>query len=271
MRSDEFDAMHAHYETGLEQTRLDQGAGIVEFERTKEIIGRHLPGPPSTVADVGGGPGRYAQWLARRGYSVRHRDIVPLHVEQLQDAAAGLDIETAVGDATDLDIADESVDAVLLLGPLYHLPRRSERVRALGEARRIVRIGGPVFVAAISRWSARVCGTLSDRMYREFPVIHDLLPVVERSGVMPALFPGNFSGFGHRPGQLAREVRGAGLELVDLVAVEGATAMLNDLTERMHDPVDAQVVLDTARALERVPELLGVGPHLLATARRSDR
>jgi hypothetical protein len=81
------------------------------------------------------------------------------------------------------------------------------------------------------------------------------------------LFPGSFTGFGHRPRQLADEVRAANLKLVDLVAVEGPVAMLADLTERMHDPTDGAVVLDAAQALERVPELLGVGPHLLATAR----
>jgi hypothetical protein len=39
-----------------------------------------------------------------------------------------------------------------------------------------------------------------------------------------------------------------------------------DITERMNDPVDRAVVLDAARALERIPEMLGIGPHLLATA-----
>ena len=55
------------------------------------------------------------------------------------------------GDATDLDLDDSSVDAVLLLGPLYHLHRRSDRLQALREAKRIVRPGGPIFAAAISR------------------------------------------------------------------------------------------------------------------------
>jgi hypothetical protein len=38
---------------------------------------------------------------------------------------------------------------------------------------------------------------------------------------------------------------------------------------RLDDPTAWQVVLDTARAIERVPELLGLSPHLIATARRS--
>jgi SAM-dependent methyltransferase len=112
--------------------------------RTVEIIARWLPSPPGVIADLGGGPGRYAIWLAERGYRVQHRDIVPLHVEQTAAATAGYPaVTTAVGDARDVDLDEASVDAVLLLGPLYHLADRRDRVRALGEARRVVRPGGP--------------------------------------------------------------------------------------------------------------------------------
>jgi SAM-dependent methyltransferase len=270
-RGDERRAVLEYYALGLEQARLDSGSGLLEFERTKEIISRHLPGVPSIVADIGGGPGRYALWLAGLGHTVRHRDVVPLHVEQLSLAATGQgSIEAAVGDATELDLDDDSVDAVLLLGPLYHLTRRRDRLRALNEARRIVRPGGTVFVAAISRWAAHLHGVLAQQLYRDLPDILDELGHVERHGVLRPLFPGSFTGYTHRPRQLAGEVRAAELELIDLVAVEGAAVLLADLDGRMQDPVDRRVVLDTSRALERVPELIGVGPHLLATALRAD-
>lgn len=53
-------ALHGHYALGKERDRLGDANGVVEFERTKEILLRHLPAPPSVVADIGGGPGRYA-------------------------------------------------------------------------------------------------------------------------------------------------------------------------------------------------------------------
>lgn len=74
--------VRAYYQTGVERDRLDSALGVVEFERTKEIIGRHVPTPPAPVADISGGPGRHAVWLAGLGYDVIHRDVVPLHVEQ---------------------------------------------------------------------------------------------------------------------------------------------------------------------------------------------
>ncbi len=91
---------------------------------------------------------------------------------------------------------------------------------------------------------------------------------MERTGFGSPLFPGAFTAYFHRPGQLRQEIRAAGLRVADLVCVEGAASLLGDLAERLADPGRRDVVFETARATERVPELLGVGPHLLATAIR---
>ncbi len=264
------DVMHEYYELGKEADRLSSsGAGRLEFERTQEIVQRHLPPPPATIADIGGGPGRYALWLAGLGYRVLHRDLVPLHVEQVRSTAGpGSFIDTAIGDARSLDLEDASVDAVLLLGPLYHLTRRADRVQALGEAKRVVRPGGPVFGAAISRWATRLDGMLRLRIYEQAPAVADLIGPLERTGVMPPLVPNGFNGFAHRPGQLRAEFASAGLAVQDLVCVEGAAFLLNDLEDRAGDERAWQVVLETARAHERVAELMGLGPHLLATGVR---
>jgi SAM-dependent methyltransferase len=261
--------LRAHYERGEERDRLERRVGLLEFARTAEIVLRRLPPAPALVADIGGGPGRYALWLAGLGYRVEHRDLMPLHVRQLSEEANDVDgLRTAVGDARDLDLADASVDAVLLLGPLYHLRRRADRVRALAEARRVVRPGGPVFAAAISRWAPRLDGELVQRLYEQIPDIREATLEVERTGVLPPLRSGYFSGFCHRPRQLRDEVRDAGLEVADLVSVEGPAFLLGDLAERWDDPAAREVILDTARAVERVPELLGLGPHFLVTGVR---
>jgi SAM-dependent methyltransferase len=115
--------IRSYYELGLERDRLVQGYSRIEFERTKELLVRHLPAPPARVLDVGGGPGAYASWLADRGYGVQLVDALPLHVEQATELAAGR-FSAVVGDARRLDEPDASWDAVLLLGPLYHLLER---------------------------------------------------------------------------------------------------------------------------------------------------
>lgn len=95
MASPDLQALFEHYNAGAERERLFSPQGLLEFERSKEIIRRVLPPPGSTVADIGGGPGQYALWLADLGYKVIHRDLIPLHVEQLSQArGADARIET---------------------------------------------------------------------------------------------------------------------------------------------------------------------------------
>jgi SAM-dependent methyltransferase len=257
--------MRAYYEQGKERDRLAGSKGALEFERTKEILQRRMPPAPAAIADIGGGPGYYALWLAELGYTVQHRDLMDLHVDQLR-AFGNASIQTSAGDARHLDLLDSSVDAVLLLGPLYHLPERRDRIQTLKEARRIVRAAGPIFIAAISRWAPRLDGVLQERLYEHNPDFLSLLPEVERTGKLPPVVPNGFVGYTHRPGDLADEVSEAGLQLDDLVGVEGLPLAGTDMQSRVGDPTAWNVLLDAARVIERVPELLGLSPHLLATA-----
>ncbi len=84
------------------------------------------------------------------------------------------------------------MDAVLLLGPIYHLRRRDQRLRAQWEAWRVVRPGGPMFVAAHLPLAPRLDGELRARLDESLPAIRELTPRVERTGWMPPLFPGSF-------------------------------------------------------------------------------
>jgi SAM-dependent methyltransferase len=122
--------------------------GRLERERTMELLLRVLPPAPARVLDVGGGPGVYAARLAALGYRVTLVDPVPRHLEQ---AAAHGTFAVEQGDARSLTAADASADAVLLLGPLYHLVDPADRAQALREAVRAVRPGGLIAAAFISR------------------------------------------------------------------------------------------------------------------------
>lgn len=98
-----------------------------------------------------------------------------------------------------------------------------------------------------------------------------LIAEVERTGWLPPLRPGSFFGYTHRPMQLRSEARAAGLSVVSLVSVEGAASMLADLDERATSSEDWRVVLDTARASESVPELIGIGPSWSSAGRHTRR
>ncbi|MGH3488308.1 MAG: class I SAM-dependent methyltransferase, partial [Actinopolymorphaceae bacterium] len=141
--------MFRYYADSGEAGRLSSGAGELEQVRTQDLLVRHLPAAPATVLDVGGAAGVHALWLAKRDYEVHLVDPVPGHVEQAQAASIAQPTHplasATTGDARALRRPDASVDAVLLLGPLYHLTERADRLRALEEVHRVLRPGGVVF------------------------------------------------------------------------------------------------------------------------------
>jgi len=264
------EAVAAYYARGLERDRLAAGQGALEFVRTQALLERYLPPPPAVIADIGGGPGRYALWLADRGYRVHLVDPVPLHIEQARLAARGNAalVSAAVGDARDLQLPDASADAVLLLGPLYHLAERTERLQALAEARRVCRPGGVIIAAAISRFASTLDGLRGG--FLEDPAFATIAAGDRRDGRHrnPTGDPAYFTtAYFHRPEELAAECAAAGLAPEATLAVEGPGWLLPDLDARLADQRRRAVLLDALAALDAEPALLGVSAHLLAVAR----
>jgi len=261
----------AHYAEVPEGQRL--GPLSLERVRTWELLGRHLPPAPAVVLDVGGAAGVYALPLAARGYEVHLVDPMARHVEQALRASAQQPrtplASAAVGDARHLDRADASVDAVLLLGPLYHLTDRPDRIRAMREARRVLRPDGVVAAAAISRFASTCDGLL--RGYLDDPAFEAIIERDLRDGQHrnPAGRPEWFTtAYFHLPEELPGEVAGAGLSLQALLAIEGPAWMLPDIQQRLADPAGRERVLRAIRRVEAEPSLLGASSHLLAVARR---
>ena len=133
-----------YYSKGQEQNRL-LSRHALERERTQELLTRYLPPAPAMVLDVGGAAGVYALWLAKLGYAVHVIDPVPLHIAQAKAASSDQPehplASAALGDACRLDWPDASADAVLMLGPLYHLTERADRLQALREGYRVLKPG----------------------------------------------------------------------------------------------------------------------------------
>src|SRR2546430_7962313 len=205
--------IRSYYDTGVELERVQKGYSRIEFARTKEILERYLPGAPARVLDVGGGPGAYAEWLADAGYEVRLVDATPLHVREAIERAGGR-FSAVEGDARALGEPDESYDVVLLLGPLYHLTERDDRLAALREARRVLRPGGLLAAAAISRFASLLDGLhggyLADSTF--WPVVErDLVDGQHRSPPGAGEAPIFTTSYFHRPEELGAEVVEAGV------------------------------------------------------------
>ncbi|MGH2635865.1 MAG: class I SAM-dependent methyltransferase [Actinomycetota bacterium] len=258
----------AHYAEGVELERLAGGSSRIEFERTRELLLRFLPSAPARVLDVGGGPGVYAEWLVGLGYKVDLIDAVELHVTQARNRSArsGRRFEATLGDARSIERDESSVDAVLVLGPLYHLPKPDDRALALTEARRVVRPRGVVAVAAISRFASLLDG-LTSRFLGD-PAFDAIVEQDLRDG-RHRNPTGNLDYFTtayfHRPEELAAELVDAGLACEGVFGVEGPGWLLG---ERWDEPDDRDRILRVARELESEPSAKGVSAHLLAIGRR---
>ena len=216
----------------------------------------------------GAQPASMPAWLAGDGYQVHVVDLVPRHVEKVVHDLGVSGVTAEVGDARQLGQEDDSFDCVLLLGPLYHLTEHSDRMRALGEANRVVRPSGIVAVAAISRFAS-----LFDGLARGYLFDPDFRTIVQRDlEEGQHRNPGNrehwfTTAYLHDPAGLSDEVVGAGLELVELVGLEGMAGWLGQLADRWGTPADRAVILDSARSVEHEASVLGLSAHLLAVAR----
>src|SRR5215831_20426255 len=236
-----------------EDQRLAHGLGQLELVRTREIVRRHLPDGPLRVLDVGGATGVHAAWLAEDGHRVHVVDPVATQIARALEspgARAGR-ITAEVGDARRLAAGQASFDAVLLLGPLYHLTERADRLTALAEARRVVKPGGPVFAAAISRFASLFDGLARGFLFE--PGFEEIVESDLRDGQHrnPTDRPHWFTtAYFHHPDELEQELRASGLRVREALGIEGLAGWLGHLGDRWSDPAARDAIVRSARVVE---------------------
>jgi len=269
MNSDEPSrAIERYYDQQPEQEweRLERHR--TEFALTLRALVGHLPPPPARVLDCGGGPGRYAIELARRGYEVTLFDLSAecLRLAREKAAEAGVTlVGFEQGTATDLSrFPDETFDATLLMGPLYHLLEETERRRALAEAYRVLKPGSALFAAFTCRYSPlRYAAVYAPAWPVDNPErLKDFLA----TGVMP---PGDkdFRFVAHyaHPGQVIPLCQRAGFEVVTVLGIEGIVSLIEDEVNALSGAAwEAWVDLNERVAPDT--SLHGGVEHLLAVA-----
>ena len=152
--------------TEIVRTYYDAGVETVwarieirpEFLITCRYIERYVKAG-DRVLDIGGGPGRYSLWLAGKGCDMTLLDLSPENVRFAQQKAAerGLPLTALTGDARRADEAAAGLfDCVLLMGPLYHLLAKSERVAAVKASLRLLKPGGVFFASFINMFAGMI-------------------------------------------------------------------------------------------------------------------
>lgn len=258
-RQEAIDARIAEYYTAEfdEHSRLTSRSaqGQLEHHRLLELVGARVA--PGKLIDIGGGTGVNAIAFDKAGFTVTLIDPVPSHVAH----ASARGIHAVEGDARRLDFADASFEVALVLGPLYHLASRTDRLSSLQEAARVVKVGGWVFAAGLSRFVAFGNAVIGGA---DISIDDALLALLQRGSPPPHLrFP---AGHFHTAQSLALEMQAAGLEDVTVEGVEGpAGIMLESIPASGVDIVTAALTL--ARAQDRSHAVSDLSAHLLGIGR----
>jgi ubiquinone/menaquinone biosynthesis C-methylase UbiE len=206
--------------------------------------------------------------LAERGYEVHLLDAVPRLVQEAlrrSEASASRIRSCRVGDARQLPFQDGLADAVLLFGPLYHLTDACERLVTLEEARRVLRPGGVLFAAAISR-----CASALDGIARDLFADPTFAAIVQQDLKLgqhrneTSNWEYFTTAYFHRPDELHAELEKVGFTCQAVVGLEGPGWMLSDFDARWADSRKREDLLRVARALETEPSIVGLSAHLLA-------
>ena len=241
------------YRRSCEETRLTRSKSArVEFLTTLRYIERYLK-PGARVLDIGAGAGEYSLHFSRKGHDVSALELSDANIATFRGRLTDEDTVCPVhGNALDLSIyEDASFDAVLLLGPLYHLHSREDRLRCIEEAKRVCRPDGKIFLAFISndlvimtmqqiQHDYLLCGDYDKETFRlcDFPFVFDTIL--------------------HARALL----RDADLQVIHEVASDGLSELLAGMIDRMDEKTYQQYLRYHGYICEK-PECIGLSNHLL--------
>lgn len=262
--------IRGYYEGGFDEgMRLTDGS--LEWVRSKELIGRVLPQAPARVADIAGGTGPYAVWLAELGHQVSLLDLVPAHVARARElaAAAGVVVDCVEGDARALPWSDDSFDVVLVMGALYHLQSRTDRLACVREAHRVLKPGGVLVAAYIGRWASLFdgyrYGFVADARFAAI-LDEDLTSGRHENPFdRPAWFTTSYF---HTPAEIPEELAAVGFEDIHVLPVEGFTSV-SGVPELLRTESGMATVLAHIRVTETEPALIGASSHLMSLSRKA--
>lgn len=267
------------YNSGVEKNRLRTDLGLIEFARTCEILMENLLSPPAVIYDIGGGYGEYSWWLADKGYTVYLYDLSKKNIEMAAQLApeypACTLVDAQVADARNIQRPDCSADAILLLGPLYHIVEYAERQEALEECHRLLKPNGLLFCAAITRYATALWATTTYGLSNDLLGDNDFLEMITRELTdgqhikkPNSTYKGLGRSFFHLPKELKTEIEAAGFYGVDVRGVIGPAWLVPNLDEQWKDATQRENILRLVRLLEKEEAIMGLSTHILSIARK---
>lgn len=254
------------YDAGVEAewSRIDRHP--VEFAVTNRVLKEYLPSPTAKILDFGGGPGRYALDLTKQGYQVTLADLSPANIAFAEEKSKQLNLplaKTLVHDATKpLPFRENEFDAVLLMGPLYHLTTYEQRLAAVRNSLHVLKPGGMLFAAFITMLGAlrSIVQGAPNQLTEEWRTMKDGLndPSLGFTEAYFALVP-----------EIEALMKESGCESIEMIGCEGFSVNVEQsFIDTDMEEVTWQHWVDLNLEFGRHPTAVEASDHILYVARK---
>ncbi|TDQ79053.1 class I SAM-dependent methyltransferase [Sphingobacterium yanglingense] len=259
------------YNRASEETRLDKGMGVFEFERIKSLVEKYIPPSSSKIIDIGGGTGKYSEWLAKKGHQVHLVEPVAKHIQIAQNRANRLKNRFSVhlGEARKLEFPDNYADLIILHGPLYHLQKKEDRDLAICEAKRVLKNDGIILGFAINYTASTLVGLLNGLIHKKpfFEMCKEEL--IRGMHNPPDDSPWLLAeAFYHKPEQLKDEFINQGLTYLNTYAVEGMAWLDKEYFANMLNNKKRGTLMELIQVTENDSYLLPFSPHMMIAVQK---
>lgn len=257
------------YESFDEDSRLQtRKSKRIEFITTTKILDSYFK-QPTNILEVGAGSGVYSFYFAQHGHTVTATDLSEKHIAVMHEKSKHSDrfpIQMFEADATDLHmLADNSFDAVLCLGPMYHLVDLDMQKRCISECLRVLKPEGIVAFAYIPRHQVFPYVVQGDRKY----FTDEWLDRILSRGSTRAAEQDSFwtDAYYHTPEQIEQLLIEHQMEIVDHIATDGIAPLMGEFIDQLDDE-EYEVWLQYHFRTCREPSILGMSNHGLVIGKK---
>ncbi len=259
------------YNKVSEETRLNKGMGVFEFERVKLLIEKYLSSSTLKIIDIGGGTGKYSEWLAKKGHQVYLVEPIPKHIKLAEGRASKLKNKFYVqaGESRKLEFKNNFADLIILHGPLYHLQKKEDRELTISEAKRVLKNDGIILGFAINYTASTLVGLLNGLIHKNsfFKMCKEELTTGIHNP--PDDFPWLLAeAYYHKPEQLKAEFINQGLTYINTYAVEGMAWLDKEYFANMLNNKKQKTLLELIKITENDNYLLPFSPHMMIAVKK---
>ena len=241
-----------YYNKFNEDKRLSTRHGQVEFITSIHYIEKYLKNyDKPNIIDIGAGTGAYSLYFKNKGYDVTAVELVKHNLREIEKKG----INAYLGNAINLSkFSDNSYDIVILFGPMYHLIDDQDKIKALNEAKRILKKDGLIFISyCMNDYSIIKHGFIDNNILNEMDIIDDNYHIRPKETDLYSYV---------RIEDIDYYKDSCNLKRVKILSQDGPTEYIRPIINKMDDKTFKLFIDYHLSTCERY-ELLGSGRHVL--------